>query len=112
MIIYRPLVKKFEQFGSPQPGVFGDAEGSKKRDFETVSAQLISKDLVIFHSTGLLDESKPLQNIGREHIYDIVSSNLSDSCSELADKMQTTLDQFYSDKNQQYDIITLFIRNG
>jgi len=112
VIIYRPLVKKFEQFGSPQPGVFGDAEGSKKRDFETVSAQLISKDLVIFHSTGLLDESKPLQNIGREHIYDIVSSNLSDSCSELADKMQTTLDQFYSDKNQQYDIITLFIRNG
>jgi|GEM_PF-5703499 len=110
--IYRPLVKKFEQFAGNQPGILSDNQKREKREFEAESAQLISSDLVVFHSTGLLEESKSSRILSRKDICDIVGSHPTDSCTELAEKTQVLLDSFYADTNPPHDIITLFVRNG
>ncbi len=113
VLLHRALAGKFEHLGSRCEGITASRESGKKRQFDTVTAQLVSRDLIIFFSNGLVrGSSEDDEGFGTARLQDIVRNHPNASCHELADIFLAELDAFLDGVPPADDIVVLFIRNG
>jgi len=113
VLLQRTLRGRLEQISpAGQPiDLAGDEED--EGSLEVISTQLISRDLLIFFSDGLLNAtSSDGEEFGMERLEQLVNDNSSSGCSELAEMLNEKLDSFLGKKAPIDDIVVLFLRSG
>jgi hypothetical protein len=109
-LLFRSLVGRFERVfpaGDPLRTVPQEA----KRIHEVSTLQLVTKDLLIFHSDGLLRvPTQGGQHFGPDELERLVLGNPAASCDELAQSLDSQIDALLGGSSPDDDVVVLFLR--
>ncbi|MBN1426065.1 serine/threonine-protein phosphatase [Candidatus Fermentibacteria bacterium] len=109
VLLYRALVGRFERVFPP-----GDplrtTPSDEKRSFDVATIQLVTKDLLIFFSDGLLTVPVAGGLYSPDHLEKLVRDNPGASCEEMAKALDAELAKLLGTKPPADDIVVLFLR--
>lgn len=109
VLLYRALAGRFERILPPgEPLRTAASEG--KRTHEIVTLQLVTKDLLVFFSDGLLSVPVPGGFFSLDHIERLVLANSGASCDEMARLLDEELARLLGASPPSDDIVVLFLR--
>ena len=110
LLLYRALAGRFERISPPGTPLKTTApEG--KRAYEVASVQLVTKDLLIFFSDGLLEIPRGGNRFfSAEDLEALVLKTPTASCTEMAHAVDETLDRLLAGRPPRDDVMVLFLR--
>jgi hypothetical protein len=113
VLLQRALVGRFERL-APSSGPF-DPRAPLEVDamLDAQSVQLISRDLLVLFTDGLVNATSPRgEKFTVERIEKLIREQKTATCKELAEALERELDSFLGGDAPADDIIVLFLRSS